>query len=817
VKNALVRISVVCVFAFCLAGCGNKSTEPGGGDGGDDYPNPMPGGVLLTGNDGDNAIAAIKTLPPSPAPESEIQEDLLTTRVTVIIDSAATVGGVNDLLESFDARIVSMNRGSWVVTLKVPAVASVADAETLAAKLYAREAFQLALPAFTYTPSPVEAQMGYGSDGILPFSLTQKIEHLIAIRMPAAWNARNLALKNKNNVTVLVPDLYFVGNTHPQIPTQAMLIGGGDYDKRVIDGLRVGNHGFEVCGVIGAAFDASPITGTSPDPENLLEIKSLPIGGLSVQQVLEEISKSVPDPPEKFVLNTSLGFNDSEFKRLPIHSRVVLATFWRYQSAPLSSRMFHAASAGNDGETAGLGGTTMINSSYTMAHYYENIWDMVGGAEITDDQREALSGWWERCVGAVPAAAHPTDNICVVGSSGPDGERTGFSSRGARVRCVGENVHMVCASPDAACDGTVGTGSGTSFASPQVAGLAAYMWNLKPSLSPQEIVRKIEYAYDESESVGLLDAYLAVLSLDSPSNMAVRSAILDVAGDSPVDGTNGKFDENDLQVFLDGFDFYETLRNLGNSDPEYSRFDLNGDGYTGDEGVAKFDLTADVTPSYDSFTVYIEDNAVKFDENKLTDCEILRYYAYSTLYEGDTDRRRELMLRCWKVDLSGLTSILVDADVIATLRKGDGTTVESEILLHTPGDGAVSDGVVTYDINKTYDYGDNTTLVYTGQISGTTNATGSSIETLDVSYTETRTSFGEWQYTTVASFKLTGIPVKHVSESEAWYEIKGNDACLRLSDVSYESTWPGGGWQFTGKTCTDDSYLWVQLVRPPGR
>jgi hypothetical protein len=813
----LFRVLAIASLPFYLGACGDSSTGPDGHQGAGDYPNPISEGVVLEGNEGDNAVAAIKTLPPSPAPESEIQQDFLTTRLTVVIDSAATVGCVNALLESYDARIVSMKRGSWDVTLKIPAVATIAEAETLAAKLAADGAFQLALPAFTYAPEPVDGQLGYGSEGILPMSLAEKIEHLTAIGMPAAWNARNLALRNKNRVTVIVPDAYYEGNSHPQIPSQWMVLGAGDYDKREKNGLRVGNHGFKVCGVLGAGFDAEPITGTSPNPENLLRIESMPIGGLSIPQVLEEIGKIVPDPPEKFVLNTSLGFGDSEFERLPVHSRAVMATFWRLKTAGFSNRMFHAASGGNAGETAGLGGTVMINSSYTMAHYYEDIWDMVGETEITEDQREVLRDWWKRCVGAAPSTAYPTSNICVVGSSSPNGDKTAFSSRGARVRCIGENVHTVCVASDGTCDGTVGVSSGTSFASPQVAGLAAYMWNLKPSLSPQEIVRKIEYAYDTSAKTGLLDAYLAVLSLDGSSDMAVRAAILDVAGDSPTDGSNGRFDENDIEVFLDGFDFYAALRDLGNGDPEYSRYDLNGDGYTGDGGVAKFDLTADPTPSYDSFTVYIDDNAVLFDESALSDCDILRFYAYSTLYQGDVDRRRELMQRCRNVDLGGFTRILVDAAISATLLQSGGTSVERDLVLHTPGEGSVTNGVITYAIDETYDYGDDTTLKFSGEVSGTMNAGGTLVEELNVSYTETRRSFGEWQYTTVASFKLTGIPVTHESTYGIWYEVRGTDACGGLSDVSYESTWPGGGWQLTGKECTNDSYIWIQFVRPQAR
>jgi hypothetical protein len=95
---------------------------------------------------------------------------------------------------------------------------------------------------------------------------------------------------------------------------------------------------------------------------------------------------------------------------------------------------------------------------------------------------------------------------------------------------------------------------------------------------------------------------------------------------------------------------------------DYSRYDLNGDGFTGGFTLAVFDLdrvgstqfgapriTADVTQD-------IQGLELRFDETILTDLAILCYYAYSDLFQGnDADRalRAELLglARCTRLEL----------------------------------------------------------------------------------------------------------------------------------------------------------------------
>lgn len=98
----------------------------------------------------------------------------------------------------------------------------------------------------------------------------------------------------------------------------------------------------------------------------------------------------------------------------------------------------------------------------------------------------------------------------------------------------------------------------------------------------------------------VVDAYRAVLDLDAGNNaMPLRRRLLDVAGSKGADASgakpDGKFDEKDIEAFTNAFRDAEAGALL-DSAPDRSRFDLNGDGYTGGQGKASFDLDAQGRP-----------------------------------------------------------------------------------------------------------------------------------------------------------------------------------------------------------------------------
>ena len=121
----------------------------------------------------------------------------------------------------------------------------------------------------------------------------------------------------------------------------------------------------------------------------------------------------------------------------------------------------------------------------------------------------------------------------------------------------------------------------------------------------------------------------------------MRHALLDVAQNAADDGgANGIFDEHDLEAFITLFISHETEREAtGNYTNDFSRYDLNGDGATGGTSTMPFDLNVDVVPAYSTVEQTIEGELVSFNENSVSDWDVLCFYAYSELYQGDIEKR----------------------------------------------------------------------------------------------------------------------------------------------------------------------------------
>ncbi|MEK7775212.1 MAG: hypothetical protein AAB305_04940, partial [Candidatus Zixiibacteriota bacterium] len=201
-----------------------------------------------------------------------------------------------------------------------------------------------------------------------------------------------------------------------------------------------------------------------------------------------------------------------------------------------------------------------------------------------------------------------------------------------------------------------------------------------------------------------VNAYQAVLTLDhSFSNAPVRLVILDVADNSGQIGNNNKFDEKDLQMYIDSILFYETDRSL-NVPPwekDHSVFDLNGDGYTGNlpgtESTAPFDLNINTPPSYSTVQPPLCSDS-SFDEMALTDKQILYYYAHSSMFSGDTAVRNALIpCRDTTKDttlyalLSGKWKVTVGFNCDSSLNPSGSAFGEAD--LHVAADGTFSGSI----------------------------------------------------------------------------------------------------------------------------
>lgn len=304
---------VLLTALIAIVGCGSGGgTEPPGT--GNVIPPPNPDGVLLGGNPGDIAVTRTSLLPPSPADASDILDDLLLTRLEAAINPSSTVGEVNDLMTRHDVRIVAMMRNDPFVTLKIPRVNDESEAKALADSMTASGVFSFSMPAIQPSTGLVpEGKLTGGPDRVLPPSGDNRVDHLKAIHMPAAWNAMKLAQSNNKKITVLVPDTYywFEGNDEIDVLEFPSTVGG-DASEDPRNGWYPGNHGFHVAGILASNFDGTKPTGTSPDPTHLLKLLALPGGGFSWNDRFIDTILHFPTTGN-FVISTSLGYaNDKQ-------------------------------------------------------------------------------------------------------------------------------------------------------------------------------------------------------------------------------------------------------------------------------------------------------------------------------------------------------------------------------------------------------------------------------------------------------------------------------------------------------------------------
>ena len=588
---------------------------------------PEPAGVLLQGDPGSPALAALVDLAPSAAPAAEIVDGLLSTRLEALLAPTASVGEVNQALAGIGAGISSMNADSPVVTLVVPQVADAAAAAALAQQLAAQPAFAAVTACFTGTPGPALAQVGGpGFAGASPSGAIGLVSsHLDAIRMTAAKNAAGMLLGEE--VPVLVPDTYALATPHPMMITQSMLAGAGGIESDP----ELGNRGFTTCGILATDPEFDDYDAVHPDPLGNLALLSLPLSGLTWSERVHEILRHVP--AGRFVLNTGQAYEQDFDQRTKLW-RMLDALTWRVH-APAPDTFVHLTAAGDSGGEPGQLGQAAWASPFALSERFPSLADLAAQELSEADQQHFLDVMLVTFGGEPP----PLGNLRVVGSSHPISHaRSAFSASGEDLRVVGEDVHALCLVEGANCsaDGTLVTS--TFAATAQVSGIAAWCWSLAPERSVAELLEILDRAWFAGGTPGLVDAYFATLALDlSLFDPRVRMEILDVAAESDVQHPlgNGQLDHHDLKVFVDGLAAGTNLR-----------FDLNGDGHVGGPGRALFDLDVDSPPSIETVSLFVEGELHDYDESALTDLEVLCYYAYSSLYVGDTDARAILLADC---------------------------------------------------------------------------------------------------------------------------------------------------------------------------
>jgi len=618
------------------------------------------GSVLLTGDDSSPALDATvdfkghDTVPASAISTDEAGLRVARTQIEVAFQPNATVGQVNAALVSVGGRIVSMLRGVAIVLVEVPDPGTLAGLEALMARLrqspFVRHVRREDMPAFDALPpnfSPGSADL-------------DKIDHLMVTRAVAAWNTA-AALDRPGVVTPLL----LVADTF-----------GGGQPGAVFDAeTRASNfalsplnrHGYHVLGIMAATnggdtSDAGLATGVLPRRFGVTPVDTT--FGNTWGSVMHDILLLAGRAAGNIVVNTSLGFlcntaaqaaaecspQNARAEAVGWLERMRGTAFVTLAGAGLERRFVHAASAGN---TDAAGRDALTSSPFTAAALRDDL-VTADGRPIANANNVLVT---ENHLNVVELRA------CLAASSKRVLSRTVLTNL-RNVSAPGTDIWSLTNAST-----TAANLDGTSMASPQVAALAGWIWALRPSLTNQEVISIILRTAVTQDGCGAddpapsVDVYSAVLGTDtSLADAPVRKALLDVGGAGGSTVPDGVFNEADLQQFVQAF---------ATQALDFSRFDLNGDGFTGLTTTRPFDL--DLNLRFESAARTTGPVTRTVDERAATDIDILCHYAYLSLYTGDTEQRRNLVgAMCGEGGFPGeLTRIVSEVVAFAGAAPGD--------------------------------------------------------------------------------------------------------------------------------------------------
>lgn len=563
--------------------------------------------ALLGCGGGGDPVGALQDFGPTPVPLDRIRDDgLILTRLVIAVDPNGRPGDLDRAIEAVDGTLAASRPGIPWITIDVPPMADEAAALAVAAELEQQRG--IAEVQLAWAPILQAAPSQAAADGN---------PELASQGFFGAWNAAPLA---RATVPVYVADHYASTTPHPAIPSQrfeGLQTSGGDR----------GNHGFLVAGIIGAAADDSPPTGTHPDPAQTLDLVSVQVLGSGSFFDTMLLLDSVLPANGFFVLNTSLGFAEAT----PRTQRADLALLWRGVVLRHGGDFLHTAAMGNE---ALVTGAADLASPFVLQARLDDLKTLVpddeGFAERFDLEVR-LAGGTARAVGTTLA----------VGASDQDGFEAEYSNRGGDVRAIGSQIRGVCVVADPDCDGAIQISQGTSMSSPVIAGLAAWLRAIDPTLSAPEIAAILRASFDGR----WVDARRATMALESRGKPVLKT-LLDLDED-------GTFDEADVNAVVDAILAAEqAIPDPAFSPRTWTRADLNGDGRVRSDTRVAFDLDGDgvigsVTLEIPSTSEAGETTEITLDEAQVSDADILCAGAYSPRYTGDEDERNAaLFFRC---------------------------------------------------------------------------------------------------------------------------------------------------------------------------
>ncbi len=554
-----------------VAACGGDATDP----------NPV-GGDRLAGAPGDPAVSAIEREPYEPRADDfslghpDLPSMLMSHRVAITaIGSGATVGQVNALLDELDAEIAGgipgiAGQAGGLLAIRLPLTTHGAM-EAALASIRARQFVESAAQDMELGTTDVTDQNGGSPAAWIWDSIgVQDTWGLVAVRVPQLWNF-NAVLRASAQPPVLtgVLDVGFAEG-HEDLPIFQYL------------GARtVHPHGTHVAGTIGASFNNKKgIDGVNPFSALVTRVVFNSGPATTYAAALWGLEDLIVGQPGLRVVNLSLGYN---WYRAPVDVRTNVA-------------------AQNKAATHGAQVLTVLAALQAQGYRLPFI------AAAAGNDSEVLPGVDARygspfanaalALGAAPITVVESDSLVAGGAA-------------AYVRSVCSNSNGHLSAPGSQIWSSVPGGyaafSGTSMATPHVAGLVGYLYALAPALpAPTVATNPVRDLLIANLQPGprngrpQIDAFASALALDGLlGGDAILRRLVDI-DDGTSDGNlrlnaagaaiesedraadNGRIDMADFRRWRDWLLQVEGAAGLVlDGEREHPKKDPNGDGAAG--------------------------------------------------------------------------------------------------------------------------------------------------------------------------------------------------------------------------------------------
>lgn len=630
----------------------------------------------LPGDPASPAIDATSNVPPVSVNSGDVEHNIIMNRLTLRFAKDATVGQVNDALASIGAGIAGMSKGIPQVAIGIPRQNSRSALHALATHLEGFSGIRLATIAAMPQPQAMFNGSGIGA--------AQALIQMLPARFPAAWNAARTDVFGdpshpQRQICPVTPSAVIMDDFFPPefedgfvsaFPT--FVPPDAPAPNFSADQLQHGVITTKLMGANAIGANAFPFSGC-------IDLRLVQLAAfLDVNSTIDDLFLHMPEG--RFIVNYSAGFNQScagspcqpPFDTLldPLYFANA-ALHWKEITRDRWSDFLMVVAAGNDrdDESAKIYpgmSDSRFESAMTISQLADVGFQFVAEDSLWSPSPEFLAQGFDTLKPSANEQAQLqqaiadaglseldaiADNVIVVGSvSGQDAAsvltqhvpgdqlpESGFSETNADVLAVGENL--------------MNTGiNGTSGAAPQVAGLASFLWMLSTDLREFQPIAMTKRAIVANARNKVIDAYATVLSLDegtlpTPASAQIRTILLDADGSSD-------FKESDIDFFLRAFFVVDSQGNITDqevapSEADFSPFDLNGDGFTGGHTTERFDLDREGSTQYGAsvYSTVLQNigGDAAFDENHLTDLQILCYYAYSGLFTGDATARDQML------------------------------------------------------------------------------------------------------------------------------------------------------------------------------